>query len=207
MSKELSRKAKFLVNSYIINDPLNPQNNGKVKVIRYGMQLAKIINSAIDGDDAEEFGQSIFDLSENGCNFRIKVETSSESRGDKWPSYVTSKFLSKSKIEGMTEEKMEEIYSATYDLDSLVTSIEPDEINKIIKEHFLLDNKTSSTKKVEKDEEADEEIEETEEVEEKEEIDEDDDLEMEDKPEKKMEAKESPDEIQKKIDDLLEGIK
>jgi hypothetical protein len=188
LSQELTRKTKYLVNAYVINDPLNPQNNGKVKIIRYGTQLAKIINSAIDGDDAEEFGGSIFDLSENGCNFRIKVETSSEKGRDKWPSYVTSKFLNKSKIEGMTDEKMDEIYNSTHDLDSLVTNSDPEKINKLIKEHFLLEPKNPQTNK--------------------------DDLQMEDTEvlndnKEKVQNEpsvESPSEIQKKIDDLLEGV-
>ena len=194
MSQELSRKPKFLVNAYVINDPLNPQNNGKVKVIRYGMQLAKIINSAIDGDDAAEFGQAIFDLSENGCNFRIKVEEA----GD-WPSYVTSKFLNKSKIEGMTEEKMEEIYSSTNDLDALITSTDPVKIEETVKEHFLLEDKESSSKneslnkKPNKEEEKEDNL----------------NMEMEKHEEKEVEEKEkteSPDDAQKKIDELLEGI-
>ena len=205
LSKELSRKAKFLVNVYVINDPLNPQNNGKVKVMRYGKQLDKIISSAIDGDDAKEFGQSIFDLSENGCNLRVKVEKSSEKGQDQWPSYVSSKFLNKSKIEGMTEERMEEIYSSTNDLDSLVTATDPEKINKIIKEHFLSDTPGEVTQKVE------------EKAEEKDKKEEEDNIPMGDSPKESSKdddtsddleenKKETPDEIQKKIDDLLEGV-
>jgi hypothetical protein len=198
LSQELSRKSKFLVNAYVISDPLNPQNNGKVKVIRYGTQLAKIINDAIDGDDAAEFGQSIFDLSENGCNLRIKVENA----GD-WPSYVTSKFLSKSKIEGMTEERMEEIYNSTNDLEALITSTDPVKIDQAIKEHFLLENKDSSIKN--------ESINKPKEENEKEENDKEDNLnmKMEEPKENKVDEKEqveSPADVQKKIDDLLEGI-
>ena len=36
----------------------NPDNNGKVKILRYGKQLQKIITEAIEGEDAEEFGDS-----------------------------------------------------------------------------------------------------------------------------------------------------
>ncbi len=225
LSAELSRKAKSLVNAYVISDPVNPQNNGKVKVIRFGKQLATKINSAIDGEDSEEFGKSIFDLSENGCNFRIKVEESSTKGENSWPTYVNSKFLSKSKIEGMTEEKMEEIYNSTFDLDTLITSIEPNKINKLIQEHFLQitpENKKASVE----NESVDTSSSQTEEVEDNEKEDSKDSStstneestnqthelnKLDEKREDVLKTQESlktesPDEIQKKIDDLLEGI-
>ena len=60
--KVIRRLEKWLVNIYVVDDPVNPDNNGKVKILRYGKQLQKIITEAIEGEDAEEFGPRIFDL-------------------------------------------------------------------------------------------------------------------------------------------------
>jgi hypothetical protein len=89
-SKPLKRTEKWLYNALVIKDPTNPDNEGQVKIINAGTQLQKIIQSAIDGDDKDEFGYRIFDLSPNGCNLRIKVETNDGG----YPSYVSSKFIS-----------------------------------------------------------------------------------------------------------------
>jgi len=137
-SPELKKKAetikrieKWLVNAYIIKDPKNPENNGKVMILRYGKQLQKIIADAIEGEDAAELGPRIFDLSENGCNLNIKVEK----QGD-YPTYVTSKFSAPKAVEGMTETRSEEIYKNTYDLSSVVPARSYEELTTMLEEHF-----------------------------------------------------------------------
>jgi hypothetical protein len=144
-SAELKKKAdtikrieKWLVNAYIVKDPKNPDNNGKVMIIRYGKQLQKIIADAIEGEDSEQFGPRIFDLSENGCNLNIKVEK----QGD-YPTYVTSKFSPPKAIEGMTDEKVEEIYKNTFDLTSVIPTKSYDDLTTLLDEHFYC--KTSKT--------------------------------------------------------------
>jgi hypothetical protein len=137
-SPELKSKAdtirrieKWLVNALIIKDPKTPENNGKVMMIRYGKQLHKIIADAIEGEDAGDFGPRIFDLSENGCNLNIKVEK----QGD-YPTYVSSKFSPPKAIEGMTPEKMAEIYKSTYDLTSVMPARSVDDLTAMLDEHF-----------------------------------------------------------------------
>ena len=74
MASKIIRSEKWLVNVYVVNDPVNPDNNGKVMTLRYGKQLHKVIASAIDGEDASDLGPRIFDLSPNGVNFKVIVE-------------------------------------------------------------------------------------------------------------------------------------
>ena len=88
--KTIGRSEKWLVNVLVINDPVNAENNGQVKLLRYGKQLQKIILDAIEGEDADELGARIFDLGPQGVNLKIKVEK----QGD-YPSYVSSKFSMK----------------------------------------------------------------------------------------------------------------
>jgi hypothetical protein len=130
-SKPLKKTEKWLYNVYVISDPTNPENNGQVKILNAGVQLQKIIQNAIDGDDAEEFGYKIFDLSENGCNLKIKVE---KNEGG-YPSYVTSKFMTPSKIETIKDE--DEIYSSIKELDTIFQRKTYEEIKNLLDVHFL----------------------------------------------------------------------
>lgn len=127
----LRRNERWLVNVFVVDDPTTPENNGTMKIVRYGKQLHKIISDAIDGEGAEDFGARIFDLSENGVNLKIKCEQ----QGD-YITYVSSKFTMPRKIDGLTEEKMESIYKSVFDLTSVVQTKSADELSEMLDEHF-----------------------------------------------------------------------
>ena len=134
----LKRKENWYAKIYVINDPINSENNGQVKALRFGKQLDKIITAAISGDDASEFGAKIFDLSEKGCTLRIKCESVSDKPGaPKYPTYTASKFLSPSGIDGMTPAKIEEIYADPLDLQAFIEHKTADEIKKFIDVHYF----------------------------------------------------------------------
>jgi len=67
------RLEKWLVNVYVIDDPANPDNNGKVKILRYGKQLQKIITEAIEGEDSEEFALVFLILGLKESTLRSKL--------------------------------------------------------------------------------------------------------------------------------------
>ena len=124
------RLEKWLVNVYVIDDPANPDNNGKVKILRYGKQLQKIITEAIEGEDAEEFGPRIFDLGPEGVNFKIKVEQ----QGD-FPTYVSSRFTTAGKID-LSEDQQKDIYEGAFDLTDVFTLKTYDELKAMLNEHY-----------------------------------------------------------------------
>ena len=133
----LRRKENWYVNIFVVSDPKNPENNGTVKVLRFGKQLNKIIEAAISGDDASEFGAKIFDLSENGCSLRIKAELVSDKPGaPKYPTYTASKFLAPGSIEGLDEDKISSIYESVFDLDTFVEHKTATEIQTFIDTNF-----------------------------------------------------------------------
>jgi hypothetical protein len=145
--KPLKKSERWLYNAYVIKDPTNPSNEGSVKILNSGAQLQKIIQSAIDGDDSDEFGFRIFDLSENGCNLRIKVEKNDGG----YPSYTSSKFLSPSKVDGLTDQ--DSAYESVKDLDSFFQRKTYAEIKEILDVHFLGKEKAESINEtVEEDE-------------------------------------------------------
>ena len=133
IASKITRSEKWLANVYVVNDPVNPDNNGKVMILRYGKQLHKIIASAIDGEDAADLGPRIFDLGPDGCNFKVIVEK----QGD-FPTYVSSKFTFPSAIEGLGEDKFESIYNGVHDLESTFTIKSYDDLKSMVDEHILV---------------------------------------------------------------------
>ena len=137
-SEELKKKAdsirrteKWLVNAYVVKDPTNSENDGKIMIVRYGKQLHKIIMDAIEGESAEDFGPRIFDLSSNGCNLLIKVEK----QGD-YPTYVSSKFTMPKAIDGLENDKVDSIYNNVIDLTSVLPVKSFNEIQELLDEHL-----------------------------------------------------------------------
>ena len=124
------RLEKWLVNIYVVDDPANPDNNGKVKMLRYGKQLQKIITEAIEGEDAEEFGPRIFDLGSEGVNFKIKVEQ----QGD-FPTYVSSRFTAAGKVD-LSEDQQKDIYDGVFDLNEVFTLKSYDDLKEMFNEHY-----------------------------------------------------------------------
>jgi len=132
------RLEKWLVNVYVVDDPSNPENNGKVKLLRYGKQLQKIITEAIEGEDAEEFGARIFDLGPEGVSFKIKVEQ----QGD-YPTYVSSRFTTTGKI-NLSEDEQKDLYDNVFDLSEVFTLKTFDELKEMLNEHYYCKTEDNS---------------------------------------------------------------
>jgi hypothetical protein len=126
----IRRLEKYLVNVYVIDDTSNPDNNGKVKILRYGSQLHKIIMEAIEGEDAQEFGDRIFDLGPNGVNFKVKCEK----QGD-YPTYVSSRFTTSGKL-NLSDSEQQKIYDSVFDLTKVFTLKSYDDLKKMVDEHL-----------------------------------------------------------------------
>ena len=139
-ASKIIRRENWLANVYVVNDPKTPENNKQVKLLRFGRQLHKIILSAIDGEDSQEFGSRIFDLSPNGCNFKIKAESQGE-----YPTYVSSRFSAPSKIEGLPDELIESIYQKANDLESVFPAKSYDELKSILEEHIYCNKLSPSS--------------------------------------------------------------
>ena len=132
-AKAIVRSEKWLVNVYVVNDPVNPENNGKVKMLRYGKQIHNIITDAIEGEDAAELGPRIFDLGPDGVNFRVKVEK----QGD-FPTYVSSKFGMPSAIDNLDEDRHNTIYENVFELSSVFSVKSVNELKTMMDEHYYV---------------------------------------------------------------------
>lgn len=128
---------KHLVKVYVISDPTNQENEGKVKVLRFGKALYDKFLAATQGDDADEYGHRVFDLSENGCNFKIRAESLTSENKRQFTSYSNSRFTSPSAIANMDSAKIQEIYSDPLDLKSLVDMKTAEDMNKLLETHLF----------------------------------------------------------------------
>lgn len=128
--KNIRRSDRWIMNVYVVSDPTNPENNGKVKIIRFGKQLYNIINNAISGEDADEFGAKVFDLSSAGVNLKVKVEDQGG-----YANYTASRFTSPIDLK-LSESQIEEIYNSTKELDKVFNVRSYDDIKKILDEHY-----------------------------------------------------------------------
>lgn len=138
----IRRLEKHYVNVYVINDPVEDKNNNTVKILRMGIRLYEKVQSAIEGDDADEFGSRVFDLTEAGCNLKIKVE-SSQDGNKKFTNYNNSRFTTSSAIPGMTSEKIQEIYENIYNLPNYVERKTTDDLKEMLRIHVFGDKKTA----------------------------------------------------------------
>ena len=130
-ARALNRKENWLINVYVAKDPENPENEGKVKILRFGRQLHKIIMEAIEGEDADEFGERIFDLTKNGCSLKVKVE---EQGG--YPTYVSSRFAAPTSLTGITVDTVNDVYDKVYDLENVFPVKSYDELTTMLNEHY-----------------------------------------------------------------------
>lgn len=130
IGKIIRRKDQWFINVLVEDDPANPENNGTVKVLKFGTQIKKIIDEFYEGERSKKFGLRIFDLSEKGAAFKIKAEESGE-----FVKFEKSYF--EDADVGYTDEQLDEIYSNTFDLEQQFPVKTVDEIQEILEIHVL----------------------------------------------------------------------
>jgi hypothetical protein len=134
---KVRRAQKWLVNVLVIKDPVNPENEGKVKILRYGKQLQTIIDEAIKGADAEEFGEAVFDMNAGGAILKIKVDKQQE-----FPSYTSSRFVINNKW-SLDPQEQKRVCDSIHDLESLYDRKSFDEVLTFFNTHYHVDVKTA----------------------------------------------------------------
>lgn len=132
---------QYYVNVYVVDDPTTPENNGTVKIFRFGKKLHKIIDSAISGDDSDEFGSRVFDLSKEGVNFKLKAEKQGE-----YTAYDSSRFTSPINL-NLSEERQKEIYNSLHDLTAVNPIKSEQELVEMWNKHFVCKEQESVLEK------------------------------------------------------------
>ena len=113
-NKEQARKQKrrlhYVSNIYVVSDPKNPDNEGKVFMYRYGKKIFEMLKEAISPAFEDESAINPFDLRDEGANFKIKIR-----KVDGYWNYDKSEFDSPSAIKD-NDEAIEELWNKQYPL-------------------------------------------------------------------------------------------
>lgn len=118
-----------LANVYVVDDPSNPENNGTVRIFKFGRKLAKMIESAIKGDDEDEYGSRVFDLTPSGVNFKLKVE-----KQGNYQAFDGSRFTAPVDLK-LSEKEIEEIHNSVYDLTTLNKEYSTEELQEVVRKN------------------------------------------------------------------------
>jgi hypothetical protein len=73
-ARKQKRKLSYYSNIYVVKDPKNPENEGKVFLYRYGKKIFDKIMGAMQPEFQDETPVNPFDLWE-GANFKLKIKT------------------------------------------------------------------------------------------------------------------------------------
>tara|TARA_B100000315_G_scaffold185001_1_gene174109 strand:+ start:707 stop:1618 length:912 start_codon:yes stop_codon:yes gene_type:complete len=110
IARNQKRRLKYISNVYVVKDPGNSDNEGKVFLYRYGKRIFDKLNDAMFPEFDDETAFDPFDLW-TGANFRLKVK-----KGDGgWPNYDKSE-LDQPKALKKDDEELEEIWNKEYSL-------------------------------------------------------------------------------------------
>ena len=103
------RNQQYVSNIYVVKDPANPENEGKVFLFKYGPRIYQKLVSAISPEFEDESPIDPFDLWE-GATFKLKVR-----KVDGQTSYDRSEFDEPSALSN-DDEELEKIWRSQYKL-------------------------------------------------------------------------------------------
>lgn len=136
----IKEKEAWFVNVYVVDNPADPEMNGSIKILNMGPQLKEIVDDAMTGNRADEFGPAIFDLSKDGCDFKIVAE-----KQGIYTTYIKSFFTSKSKLD-LSDGEIDEVYAGVHDLTQIYPVKTVEELQALLDEHFDVDSVTEPEK-------------------------------------------------------------
>ena len=117
--KELARKQKrkltYVSNIYVVKDPANPQNEGKVFLFKYGKKIFDKLTAAMQPEFEDEEAIDPFDFWQ-GANFKLKAKNVAGYRN-----YDSSEFAPQGALLD-DDDAMEAIWKKQYSLAELVAA-------------------------------------------------------------------------------------
>ena len=116
-NKEIARKQKrrltYTSNVYIVKDPSHPENEGQVRLYRYGKKIFDKINDLMNPEFEDETPVNPFDLWE-GANFKMKIR-----KIEGYSNYDKSEFDNPTALME-DDDKLEEIWKTEHSLKEIV---------------------------------------------------------------------------------------
>jgi hypothetical protein len=120
-NKEIVRKQKrklnYIANVYIISDPKHPENEGQVKLFKFGAKIFEKITGAMNPAFEDEVAINPFDLWA-GANFKLRI-----TKVAGYQNYDKSEFAASSALSD-DEDKLEKIWKSELSLKDLTADKE-----------------------------------------------------------------------------------
>lgn len=113
-AKAQKRKLNYISNIYVVKDPGNPANEGKVFLYKYGKKIFEKLNNKMNPPEEDIKPMSPFDMWE-GANFRLRIRKVDGNRN-----YDTSEFDTVSELVDGDEAQLEAIYDKIVSLKALI---------------------------------------------------------------------------------------
>jgi len=112
--KEQARKQKrrlnYYSNIYVIKDPANPENEGQVRILRYGKKIFDKINDLMNPEFQDEDAVNPFDFWA-GADFKMKIRMV-----EGFVNYDKSEFDAPTEFLGGNDKELETTWNAQYQL-------------------------------------------------------------------------------------------
>ena len=114
IARKQKRRLRHVSNIYVVHDPANPQNEGKVMLYRYGKKIYDKLSEAMNPEFKDEVAFNPFDLWE-GANLKLKIR-----KVDGWPNYDRSEFDAQGPLFGEDSE-LEGVWKQQYKLEEFLS--------------------------------------------------------------------------------------
>ena len=111
--RKQKRKLNYIANVYIVSDPANKENEGKVFLYKFGKKIFDKITEAMNPQFEDEKAINPFDLWK-GANFKLKIR-----KVDGYQNYDKSEFDSPAPLSS-DDDELEKIWKSEYSLNELL---------------------------------------------------------------------------------------
>ncbi len=113
IARKQKRKLQYIANVYVVSDPGNPENEGKVFLYQFGKKIFDKVNDVMHPEFEDESAINPFDLW-NGANFRLRAK-----QKDGFRNYDKSEFDSTSALLD-DDDELERVWNSQYSLEAVV---------------------------------------------------------------------------------------
>jgi hypothetical protein len=110
VARKQKRKLSYIANILVVSDPSNPENEGQVKLFKFGKKIFDKITEAMNPEFADETPVNPFDMWE-GANFKLKIRNVEGYRN-----YDKSEFADKSALLEGDDAKLEDLWKKEFSL-------------------------------------------------------------------------------------------
>jgi len=109
-ARKQKRRLKYISNIYVVKDPANPHNEGKVFLFQYGKKIWDKLNESMNPEFEDETPINPFDFWE-GADFKLKIRNVEGYRN-----YDKSEFDAPTALLGGDDSQLETLYNTMYSL-------------------------------------------------------------------------------------------